>query len=73
MEKNCWEVLKCERQKGGKKVEEFGVCCAYPDNGRNCWMIAGTLCEGQTDGSFAQRLGNCRKCEFYQKVMMGEI
>ncbi len=25
---NCWEIKKCKRQKGGKKVNELGDCLA---------------------------------------------
>jgi len=25
---NCWEFKKCERQVGGKKVSELGICPA---------------------------------------------
>ena len=25
---NCWEIKKCERQQGGKEVNELGECVA---------------------------------------------
>jgi hypothetical protein len=25
---NCWEIKKCGRQRGGKKVNELGECIA---------------------------------------------
>jgi hypothetical protein len=76
---NCWEFKKCGRQPGGVKVAELGVCAASiatkvdgincgKNGGRACWPIAGTLCGGNVQGSFAEKLGNCLKCEFYQLV-----
>jgi hypothetical protein len=62
---NCWEFKKCGREVGGVKAAELGVCPAYPDNGKLCARVAGTLCRGQVQGSFAVKLANCLKCEFY--------
>jgi hypothetical protein len=33
--------------------------------GRLCWRIAGTLCGGQVQGTYAMKAMNCSKCEFY--------
>lgn len=63
---NCWEFKKCGREKGGKNAAELGVCPAYPNGGTACARIAGTLCGGTVQGSFATKLTNCMKCEFYQ-------
>ncbi|MHB8842512.1 MAG: two-CW domain-containing protein [Candidatus Aquicultor sp.] len=58
---NCWEFTKCGRDKTSD-------CPAYPLNGKRCWLSAGTLCDGQIQGTFAQKLGNCTRCEFYKSV-----
>ena len=63
---NCWEFKKCGREDGGVNAVELGVCPAYPDNGRLCARIAGTLCGGTVQGTFAQKLGNCMQCDFYR-------
>jgi HD-GYP domain-containing protein (c-di-GMP phosphodiesterase class II) len=63
---NCWEFMKCGRELGGTKAKEFGVCPAYPDHGRHCARVVGTLCNGEVQGSFARKFGNCRKCPFYR-------
>jgi hypothetical protein len=63
---NCWEFKKCGREKGGAKAVELGICPAYPDHGIHCARIAGTLCGGKVQGTFASKLSNCMKCEFYQ-------
>lgn len=70
---NCWEHMKCGREEGGDNAAEFGVCPAYPNNGRDCWFVAGTLCGGQVQGTHAEKLGNCQGCEYYEGVMSGDI
>ena len=79
---NCWEVKKCGRQPGGAKVAELGACpAAQADTsganngtrgGRFCWAIAGTLCGGKIQGTFAQKVANCMACEFYLAVRREE-
>ncbi|MDH4231822.1 MAG: sensor histidine kinase [Nitrospirota bacterium] len=64
----CWEFMKCERHTG-KEMK----CPAYPHFGRVCWVVGGTFCEGKIQGTFAQKCEDCRKCEFYEKVVSGEI
>jgi hypothetical protein len=70
---NCWEFEKCGREPGGAKVAELGACPAAPDHGRECWAVAGTLCGGKIQGTYVEKIGNCIKCDFYQKVMRGEL
>jgi hypothetical protein len=62
---NCWEFKKCGREAGGIKSDELGVCPAYPDYGQQCARVAETLCDGKEQGTFALKLGNCQKCDFY--------
>jgi hypothetical protein len=66
MKMTCWEFKKCEREKGGAKEKEFGICPAYPDHGTHCARVAGTLCEDQVQGQFAAKLANCMNCDFYK-------
>lgn len=83
MADNCWEVKLCGRQPGGNKTHELGVCPASTEQrtdvinhgkngGRCCWAIAGTLCKGQRQGVFAEKLGNCMQCDFYLRVNQEE-
>jgi methyl-accepting chemotaxis protein len=61
----CWEVMKC-----GKEQE----CPAYPDNGFACWNVPATVCRGQVQGGYSDKIGECRiRCEYYNGVMMGSI
>ena len=65
---NCWEFKKCGREQGGVNEQDLGACPAYPDNGRKCARIAGTLCGGKVQGTFATKLGNCIVCDFYKSA-----
>jgi len=81
--KNCWEVKKCERQPGGAKTEELGVCPSAESGsfdginngthgGRFCWRIAGTLCGGEPQGTAAKKTFNCLNCDFFKLVIKEE-
>ncbi|NOZ24589.1 MAG: sensor histidine kinase [Nitrospirae bacterium] len=63
----CWEHNKCGVDKAGDGEEK--TCPAYPNYGRICWAVAGTFCEGKARGMFAQKIGDCRKCEFFIRVV----
>jgi hypothetical protein len=62
----CWEFMKCGREKGGQMEKDLGICPAYPDHGVHCARVAGTFCGGAIQGTFAVKLANCLKCEFYK-------
>ena len=79
---NCWEFKKCGREPGGHNTEH-GVCPAAVDTnldgshdgknaGRACWVVAGTLCEGEVQGTFAKKYVGCEQCDFYQAVVEEE-
>ena len=80
---NCWQFKKCGRQPDGEKVGELGVCPAATEEdaegincgkngGRSCWALAGTLCGGEVQGTFASKLANCMQCDFYKLVLCEE-
>lgn len=83
MKQNCWEFKKCGREPGGKKAAELGVCSATilqeldgihggKNAGRACWVVAGSLCGGKIQGTYAQKLANCWRCEFMNRVKQEE-
>lgn len=83
LKKNCWEYKQCGRQPGGEKTGELGVCPVSTqrqahsinsgiNGGRACWAIEGTLCGGKVQGTFAQKMGNCMECDFYNLVRREE-
>jgi serine/threonine protein phosphatase PrpC len=76
---NCWEFKKCKREEGGINSSRLGVCPAAIDpvfddfnlgvnSGRTCWLVAGTFCDGQAQGTFAKKQASCKSCNFYKKV-----
>ncbi len=62
---NCWEHMNCGRSVGGDRVEDLGICPAYPNFGRQCARVAGTFCGGKVQGMFATKLSSCMMCDFY--------
>ncbi len=64
---SCWEIVKCGREPGGENVEKLGVCPAYPRNGHSCWIVAGTYCGGEIQGTFAQKRVSCITCDVYKR------
>jgi len=79
---NCWEVKKCGREPGGSN-KHLGVCPSAVEKklhgvhgganaGRACWVVAGTMCGGAVQGTFAKKYENCEKCDFYQMVLQEE-
>ena len=62
----CWEFMECGREGKGVKAKELGVCPAYPDHGKHCACIVGTLCGGRVQAPFAMKLGSCIQCQFYK-------
>ncbi|MEW6419659.1 MAG: two-CW domain-containing protein [Nitrospirota bacterium] len=76
---DCWEFKKCERELGGEHVHDLGICPASIETklngihggknaGRACWVVAGTFCKGQVQGTFAQKYKDCALCDFYKLV-----
>jgi hypothetical protein len=81
--KNCWEFKNCGRQPGGHKAQELGICPVTTlqdldgahggrNGGRACWAIAGSLCGGKVQGTYAQKLDNCWRCDFMNAVKKEE-
>ncbi len=80
---NCWEFKECGREPEGEKAGELGVCPATVErklhgahggenSGRACWVVAGSMCKGEIQGTFAQKYENCYICDFYLTVAQDE-
>ncbi len=78
MKKNCWEFKGCGQQRtGGNNSSEK---CPVPEMtsadginggknaGRVCWLIANTMCKGDSEGAFEAMIRVCRECDFYKLV-----
>ena len=63
---DCWEFMECGRELCGLKVYELGICRAYPSDGKRCARIAGTLCGGKIQGTYAMKIFDCLECDFYK-------
>lgn len=83
MKQNCWEFKKCGREHGGINCVNMGVCSAATEKklnninngtngGRSCWLVSGTICCGEIQGTFAAKVRDCRECDFYIKVVEEE-
>lgn len=55
----CWEVKGCKSE----------ACPSYGKHHIRCWLVAGTFCRGEVQGRFAQKMGDCAKCEVYQTAV----
>ncbi len=81
--RNCWEIMGCGREPGGHGVDALGICPSTTNEhtdglnrgrkgGRICWAVAGTFCDGQVHGTFANKLATCMSCRFYLQVQAEE-
>jgi len=68
---------------GENHEKDLGICPVFLEKrlngvhggvnaGRACWVVAGSLCGGKVQGSFAKKHENCEKCDFYQAVRKEE-
>ncbi|ABO50220.1 methyl-accepting chemotaxis sensory transducer [Desulforamulus reducens MI-1] len=57
---NCWDYLNCPED---RKL----ACPAFTQSqGINCWKVPGTLCTGEVQGTVAEKIPFCRKCDFFE-------
>ncbi len=57
----CWEVKNCPDDRRSK-------CPASPDHGDKCWTVTATLCGGKEQGTYHDKMENCRKCDVYRMI-----
>lgn len=83
MKRNCWEFKKCGREPGGHLAEQSGICPVTTlydfdsahggkNAGRACWIVAGSLCNGKVQGTYAEKLDDCWRCDFMNAVKKEE-
>lgn len=64
-------------------MQELGICPAATEKrldgvhggknaGRACWVVAGSLCKGEVQGTFASKYRECANCDFYKLVQREE-
>jgi PAS domain S-box-containing protein len=57
----CWSIMDCPPE---RQVQ----CPAFPNNGRNCWDIDYTWCDGQMQGKAPEKTKKCRHCRVYGEL-----
>jgi hypothetical protein len=58
---NCWEFKKCGKEKD---------CPAYPYQGTMCYAAKATLCRGEIQGGYEDKIKACRTtCDYYKHLM----
>ncbi|NIQ37981.1 MAG: transcriptional regulator [Proteobacteria bacterium] len=59
----CWVVQACPAE-----VRER--CPAWEfDSGDFCWFINGTVCQGEAQGSWDEKMIICRSCDVFREVV----
>jgi hypothetical protein len=81
--KNCWEVMGCGREAGGRRVNGKGACPASTESslhaihgginaGRACWTVEGTLCRSSGPDTLEAKRVSCSSCTFYRSFLQEE-
>jgi len=61
--KACWTIKKCPKK---RKTQ----CPAYEfQAGRLCWFINGTICEGEVQQNWQEKMKICRECEVLKNLL----
>ena len=61
--KPCWAVKKCSpEQKAKCPAWEFKV-------GDLCWFINGTICEGEAQKNWKEKMRICRSCDVFSYLL----
>ena len=55
---HCWSFMDCPNERQMQ-------CPAFPNNGRNCWDVDYTWCDGQMQGKAADKIEKCTQCIVY--------
>jgi len=61
--RKCWEVMGCTK----------ADCPCHGQEATRCWQKAGTFCNGEAQGAFAQKMGNCLQCKVYREATSDPI
>lgn len=59
IEGRCWEKKQCKEDN----------CPAYQNENGRCWLIAGTMCDGEVQGKFAQKFKSCTECNIFKETI----
>lgn len=60
----CWEVQKCP-------LEIRRDCPAWEfQSGHLCWFINGTICQGEAQGNWHEKMKMCRQCKVFRSLLL---
>jgi DNA-binding XRE family transcriptional regulator len=61
--KPCWAIKKCPPDQKQK-------CPAWEfKTGKLCWLINGTICEGEVQNNWQEKMKICRSCEVLSSLL----
>ena len=61
--RSCWTIRKCS-------LENRRSCPAWEFQiGNLCWFINGTICHGEVQESWQEKIKMCRQCEVFRAVL----
>ena len=61
--KMCWVVRKCP-------IETRRNCPAWElKMGHLCWFINGTICQGEVQQDWQEKMALCRKCDVFKSIL----
>ena len=72
---NCWEVKNCGCGPGGEKnlcpaaqMSDYEGINSGKFCGRFCWVITSTTCDECVQGSYVEKIKDCKNCDFFKQV-----
>ena len=67
---NCWEIKRCgnEDKCPAKREARLNGIHGGENGGRACWVVHGTFCDNEIQGSHAEKYKKCYECEAYKIV-----
>lgn len=58
----CWQIKKCPPERKKK-------CPAWEFRaGKLCWFINGTICEGEVQANWRQKMAICHNCDVFHRA-----
>jgi hypothetical protein len=59
----CWTIKKCPKERKQQ-------CPAWKfKKGQFCWFITGTLCGGDINNNWSEKIQICKRCEVFKPIL----
>ncbi len=63
---NCWAIMNCP-------MERRKTCPSWEfDCGDSCWFISGTMCHGEVNNNWEEKMKKCRECKVLKVILPDE-